>query len=349
MRLRCRPSTANDFKNWLQYSTVRSRYGPLFGQLPGIWSSLLSKGQAISSVVEDLDAPGQNGLLALGLAVFIKDDFARKAKTPPLFWIGPEMVRRIEKGQSPVLGSAEIRQANSRDGLNLFVWEIDIRPVSENEFLAIASDISNAFFKQHAGYKIKEVMAQHPFGPVFRAGFQVGGWLLQNGSGDYAPLPRPEVVETAGAPFILGLTRDLARKVPGCWTSTLFDHREPRIFFTPSEQRLLLSALEGHTDGDVTNESAISNSGVKKCWQSIYARVGLRLPELLPNIGSNGNGSGRGSEKKRRLLSYLRSHPEELRPLLPPSSKRAVSHRPSAKTEIAEAHPANGKQRKLQR
>jgi hypothetical protein len=328
MRLRCRPSTANDFKHWLQYSTVRSRYGALFGQLPAIWTSVLSKDQAISSVVEDLDAPKKNGLLALGLAVFITDEFAREAKTSPLFWIGPELIRRIEKDESPILDLAAIRRANSRDGLNLFVWEIDIRPVPENEFLAIASDISNAFFKQHAGYKIKEVMVQHPFGPVLRAGLQIGGWLLQNGRGEYAPLPEAEVIETAGAPFVLGFTRELARKVPGCWVSTLFDYREPRIFFSPAEQRLLLSALEGHTDDDISNELTISSSGVKKCWQSIYTRVGLRLPELLPHDGSNG--SGRGSEKKRRLLSYLRSHPEELRPLLPISSKRPPSQRQRA-------------------
>jgi hypothetical protein len=45
--------------------------------------------------------------------------------------------------------------------------------VLENEFLAIATDLSTAFFKLHAGFKIKELMAQHPFGPVMRAGFQV--------------------------------------------------------------------------------------------------------------------------------------------------------------------------------
>ena len=162
MRLRCRPSTATDFKNWLPYSTVRSRYGSLFGQLPAFWASLLSKGQAISAVVEDLDAPKTNGLQALGLAVFVTDEFARQAKTSPLFWIGPELIRRIEEDESPILGLTAIRQANSSDGLNLFVWEVDIRPMPENKFLAVATDLSKSFFEYHAGFKIKEVMAQHP-------------------------------------------------------------------------------------------------------------------------------------------------------------------------------------------
>ena len=171
MRLRCRPSTASDFKNWLQYSSVRNRYGPLFGQLPGIWASLLSKGQAISAIVEDLDAPKNDSLLSLGLDVFISDEFARQAKTSPLFWIGPELIRRIEKDESPILDLAAIRRANSRDGLNLVIWEVDCRPVPENEFLAIATDLTNTFFRYHAGFKIKEVMAQQPFGPVMRAAF----------------------------------------------------------------------------------------------------------------------------------------------------------------------------------
>jgi hypothetical protein len=325
MRMRCRPSTASDFKNWLQHSTVRSRYGTTFGQLPGIWASLLSKGEAISSVVEDLDAPRNDRLLCLGLSVFISDEFAGQAKTSPLFWIGPELIRRIERQESPILDSAAIRRANSIDGLNLFVWEIDIRPVPENEFLAIATDISNQFFKQHAGFKIKDVMAQHPFGPVLRAGFQVGGWLFHDGIGEYSPLPRAEEVETAGLPFVLGSNRELARRRAGSWISTLFDYREPRIFFAPSEQTLLLCALEGHTDDHISRELAISSSAVKKCWQSIYTRVGLRLPELLPEDGHNGG--GRGTEKKRRLLAYVRSHPEELRPLLPLASRRVESSR----------------------
>jgi hypothetical protein len=321
MRLRQRRSTVSDFKIWLQYSTVRSRYGPLFSKLPGVWGSLLSKGQAISAVVEDLNAPKKDGLLSLGLAVFVSDEFARQAKTPPLFWIGPELIQRIEKDQSPILDLAGIRRANSCEGLNLLIWEVDVRPVPENEFLAIATDLSNAFFGYHAGFKIKELMAQHPVGPVMRAGLRAGFWLLQDGNTDYAPSSGSEMMEADGVPFVMGFTRELARKAPGCWTSTLFDYREPRIFFAPAEQRLLLRALEGHTDHDVSNESAISSSGVKKCWQSIYTRVGLRLPELLPVDGYNG--CGRGIEKKRRLLAYVRSHPEELRPLLTRASKRA--------------------------
>ncbi|HEX5420258.1 MAG TPA: hypothetical protein VFY39_09675 [Gammaproteobacteria bacterium] len=55
---------------------------------------------------------------------------------------------------------------------------------------------------------------------------------------------------------------------------------------------------------------------MKKTWISAYRRVALRLAELLPQGASDGGAleSKRGKEKKRRLLAYVRDHPEELRP-----------------------------------
>ncbi len=323
MRLRHRVSTPADFKTWLPYSTVRSRYGPLFAKLPEVWGPLLSQEQAISSVVEDLDAEKGRGLLALGLSVFVSDEFVREVKRSAPFWIGPELITRVRRNSSPILDRAAIRRANSQEGLNLFCWEADIRLVPEGDFLAVCTEIATAFFEEHAGFNIKELMGQHPFGPVLRAALQVGGWSFQNERGEYVSAPDPEVIEESGAPFVLGMTRELARKVPGCWLTTLFDYRSPRVFFTGAEQRLLSCALDGRTDDEIAKTLAISTSAVKKCWQSIYTKVGVRLPQLLPEDGESAN--GRGAEKKRRLLSYVRSHPEELRPLMPFSLERERS------------------------
>jgi hypothetical protein len=153
---------------------------------------------------------------------------------------------------------------------------------------------------------------------VFRASVQIGGWLLQNGKGEYEPVDDPEAIERAGEPFVLGITREIAQQSPGSWLASLFDYRAPILFLTPAEQNLLGCALSGGTDEEMAEVLAISTSAVKKCWQSIYTRVGLRLPTLLPDDGYDGG--KRGAEKKRRLLSYLRSHPEELRPSLPRTS-----------------------------
>ncbi len=51
-------------------------------------------------------------------------------------------------------------------------------------------------------------------------------------------------------------------------------------------------------------------------WVSIYCRVEDYMPELICDpLQSDIPAGGRGKEKRRRLLAYLRDHPEELRPV----------------------------------
>jgi DNA-binding CsgD family transcriptional regulator len=100
----------------------------------------------------------------------------------------------------------------------------------------------------------------------------------------------------------------------GTWMASLFVHRPPQFGFRPSEQRLLLAALQGGTDEDLADTLGISLSAVKKAWRSIYDRVTDRRPGLIPDQVPEELTSERGKEKKQRLLAYLREHPEELRP-----------------------------------
>jgi hypothetical protein len=56
---------------------------------------------------------------------------------------------------------------------------------------------------------------------------------------------------------------------------------------------------------------------VKKRWQAIYERVGdVDRELLLPPVAHGPNITARGAERRRRLLHYLRQHPEELRPFI---------------------------------
>jgi hypothetical protein len=101
------------------------------------------------------------------------------------------------------------------------------------------------------------------------------------------------------------------------WATTLFQHRKPRIYFRPAEQRLLLAALKGAKDADLSDELGVSLSFIKKTWLSIYTRAAGTVHELRLNTSADG-ANHRGKEKKHVVLSYLREHPEELRPLALP-------------------------------
>lgn len=100
------------------------------------------------------------------------------------------------------------------------------------------------------------------------------------------------------------------------WVGALFDYHPPKLGLSRGEQRLLLSALPGATDEHLAATLGISLPAVKKLWVSIYLRVDDHLPALIADSSRcHLQAIRRGKEKRRRLLEYLRNHPEELRPV----------------------------------
>ena len=77
-------------------------------------------------------------------------------------------------------------------------------------------------------------------------------------------------------------------------------------------------ALLGRTDAELGHALHTALATAKKRWTSIYDRVASVDPELLLGTAEAVPPEGkRGPEKRRRLLDYLRRHPEELRPVNP--------------------------------
>jgi hypothetical protein len=224
------------------------------------------------------------------------------------------------KGESPVLTGKQLREANSRDGLNLACWELGFRPEYEANG-EVQRYMMSAFIEVNRGYLWKEVIASQPDGPDRLAFFlKTGGCLWDPFAGGYTSTLRRDVTEIVSQPHVVGITRDLELKRQKnwgvSWAGALFDYHPPILGFNRSEQRLLSCALPGATDEHLAEILGISVPTVKKLWISIYRRVDHHLPELISDAPRSGvPATGRGREKRRHLLGYLREHPEELRPL----------------------------------
>jgi hypothetical protein len=53
---------------------------------------------------------------------------------------------------------------------------------------------------------------------------------------------------------------------------------------------------------------------VKKRWRSVFDKIAVKRPDLLP-LSAGAEVSGRrGPQKRHMVLAYIREHPEELRP-----------------------------------
>ena len=107
-------------------------------------------------------------------------------------------------------------------------------------------------------------------------------------------------------------TREIEMRRPSSLAGTLFDYQIPRFAFSASQQRLLLAAFGGCTDEEMS--VWLGNLDVcSKKHQSIAWRRDART--FSTKFCRAGRRAGADAERKCRLLTYLRDHPEEQRPI----------------------------------
>src|SRR5215831_14714454 len=311
MTIRCRPMRPFDVypcaEIVAQHPMLSSRYEATLADLGSVWRGLLGSEAFRAYVCEDLqDCPR---LVGIGCSAIISDDFLRESKTPPFFWIGPELTRRICRGQSPLLSDKQVRGANSHGGLNIVIWEgaLHVRDMHRMEVL---NCLFRTLIDVHRGLQLKEIVSQGSTHEILAAYARAGYLFISEKDGKYRENMEKTPQELVREPHLIGLARELASSRLGTWASTLFLYDPPRFGFSPGEQRLLMAALLGGTDEDLARDLGISLSAVKKAWLSIYERVSIYDLKLVPSPAPNEEGiPERGKMKKQRLLAYLHDHP----------------------------------------
>jgi hypothetical protein len=92
----------------------------------------------------------------------------------------------------------------------------------------------------------------------------------------------------------------------------IFHMAEPRLGLTPAEQRVVLRALLGESDRRIAEALHLSTETVRSAWDSAYGRIARVVPAVFE--GDVVEHTGRGAEKRRLAVEYLRQHLHELRP-----------------------------------
>lgn len=266
------------------------------------------------AVVLEVVEPDQVKMFGIGAIAFLTDDFVATAKTAPFFWLGPTIIQRLLKGESPVLSDRELLHASAGDGLTVFAWPLGFR----NEYLKfpeVVNYLMYSFMEEIRGYKLREYLGQTTDVEGARVSLHSGALLLTS-RGTYTELPPHGVQELLFDPHLLVITRESALRRVGAWSSSIFIYNEPKIGFSRSEQRLLEAALRGLTDNELAYELEVSLSAVKKTWRSVHSRIENSGTGILPPVPADRvESSDRGKGKKHLIINYIREHPEELRPV----------------------------------
>lgn len=317
MHLTYRPATAQDVEiclgmlppGFVCAASLRAR-------MADAWRNWLREGVMQMVVLEDGDRAPDSRRIAFGNSVFIGEAFAEEAKTslaPPL---GAQVVRWWGEGRSPILSRNALRAANSGPGLTLLILHIGWMPwLSAEEVRWAKGKLLEALLFFYSGYRLQEVLQEIYSEEERQRGLAIGAHVKNDYAAFYGA--HPEALPPSECrPYLIGGSREETRD--GSYLSPLFFYTPPQFFFKIGEQEVLHLALLDQADEAVADSLSVSPSTVQKRWRAIYERVSAVEPSFFPSEGALASHT-RGAAKRRHLLGYLRSHPEELRPVRAPN------------------------------
>jgi DNA-binding CsgD family transcriptional regulator len=286
--------------------------------LPGLLRQIIAS-PACSLVVFDDHDNGGLRVLSFAGSVFIRDAMIEAYLAAPYPGLLAQVLVDLQDGRRPLPTLAEIRQANSTDGLTLAVFPVPIGNLAWDDprSAEIRKLAPQAFLRACGGYRLKAIYYE-VFDDQVAEYLAKGGYHLLNdfsaqaGTGDLAPHCRPRMMRLT-----------LAEMAPGAMSmaTQFFDPPRPKLALTPAEQRVVLGALDGASDQMLAATLGLSSETVRSSWRSIYQRLERVLPGGGAN-GRNGTGGSRGQEKRRVAIEYLRQNMHELRPSLAQTDRR---------------------------
>lgn len=295
------------------YSRDRDKMG-LRGIVAHEWRVLLENPATLSLVVEDFVRPADRRLVGCCQMAFVTDGFVRWAETAPTPGGNIQATHPLPDGTWPLLTRGEVGKANAEGELNaLFTrWGRAGALLTREEQMEIGRFMHDTFTLLTRGYRFREILidviGEPPRQQALRAGFVDRNRYEAHFAEHLLPLTQ--------RPFLMGVTREEAFATEGCVMSHYFIHLRPRFGFNLWEQEMLCLCLRlpGATNATLARALDIPLNTVKNRWLSLYRRVEEVAPDLLPQSEAD---KERGPEKRRRLLQYLREHPEDLRPYKP--------------------------------
>jgi DNA-binding CsgD family transcriptional regulator len=275
------------------------------------WQQLFETSHATRSGLVEMNDKGRVEIVGFGLASFVKKNFAEDEVRNPRPGLNSRIIESIVNGNSVIATLAEIRHANTHGDLQQVILETSWK---NGSLTAVQVDevrvlLGRAYQELFAGYRLSRILTEmvdeldlwHVRGlSSFRVVDRFEDFRRRN----------PETKWNSDR-ALLEVTLDTMRADPHSIAAGLFQHHVPPQFgFTEGEQALLELALEGADDVSIAKSLSLSVPAIKRRWTNIFERVGSIRPDLCP---LDGNGT-RGIQKRQRILTYARSHPEELRP-----------------------------------
>jgi DNA-binding CsgD family transcriptional regulator len=268
-----------------------------------VWKQWARTKSFNSAVIEASTPHSPNQKIGFGSSVFVTPEFANQELQHPQPGLNSRVVASVSAGKSVVLPETNLSGIRNRDPLDLVILSCNyLYGVMTPEQTIQAEMILPVTFAQaHIGYRLNRILSETVCERQYRAHDSSGVWRTA------AKYP------DCGHALIV-LTEKEAFATSGSVAAPLFQYREPVLHLRDTEKQLLAEAINGETDQELAARMNLSLPSIKKRWASLFDRIADTRPDLLPDADQRGWHESRGPQKRHRILAYVRSHPEELRP-----------------------------------
>jgi hypothetical protein len=253
-----------------------------------------------SAAVESSPAIKGHRLFAYGASVMVSQAFADAEIENPQPELNSRIIASIYAGRSVLATRTQVAESNAGEGVDVVVlngtWRYDTLQLEELQ--DVHTLFAKSFIERHSGFRIRRILQETVSEPESEFLLGSGVWMM---FAEYAELGRALHL----------MTRESATTIPASAGNILFSYKEPLLRLRESGQQLLLAAFSGPTDAELALQLGVTLSAVKARWRSVIAGVEASMPELVRDADDR---EGRGMQKRHRVLAYVRSHPEDLRP-----------------------------------
>ena len=266
-----------------------------------VWKAFLDNPSFQANVIESERPIAGHRIVACGMGVFVSRAFADREIENPQPGLNSRIIAGVASGEPVVLSRAEIAAGNAGEGIdfvNMYgTWRDGI--TNADQLAEVHALLGTSFIEHFAGYR---------FNRVLKEAIGNSRIALAHATGTYRLVAEFKKADSA----LFVVTPESVRAAPYSVAAKMYRYQPPALHLRPAEQALLAAALAGKTDAELSADLGLSIEAVKKRWMSIFDRVDEFKPEILSQAEAYSD--SRGPQKRHRVVAYIRTHPEELRP-----------------------------------
>ena len=267
-----------------------------------VWQQRI-RTRSFNSAVIETTAPAVNRTIAFGASIFVTTEFATRELENPRTGLNDRILASVVSGDSVVLPETCLSGTSARHPLDLVILGGNFlyQAMDPEQTIQAEMALPVSFVEAHVGYRLNRILLETITERQHKTNESSGVWRT------VTKFPDCNHALTV-------LTANEAFAASGSIAAALFQYQEPVLHLRDTEKHLLSEAMNGETDNELAARMNLSLSSIKKRWASLFDRIADVRPGLLPDANHRGFHESRGPQKRHRILAYVRSHPEEIRP-----------------------------------